>query len=154
MAALCARPHSFRRDTTLHWQGQTSPLHTSQLNKHVRIVELSPVLWSYLYRLQVPPLSGIQSIFCHADIAGASMNGNTLSLRGLSPQIFPKSLPTFSGHFHKPHSLRGGTITYVGSPYQTTLSEAGQSKRLLLLQGGQRVEWSEEDNIGLDIGKR
>lgn len=66
--------------------------------------------------------------------AGAMVN-NALQLQeGLSPGVFPAGLPVFTGHYHKPHVVAGTTVEYVGSPFQTSLAEAGQGKRLLLLQ--------------------
>ncbi|KAJ1441119.1 hypothetical protein B484DRAFT_476493, partial [Ochromonadaceae sp. CCMP2298] len=72
----------------------------------------------------------VSIIFCHADVRGAMMNDNMVSKEGLEISDFPKNIPIFSGHFHKPHIVeRGGSsLCYVGSPYQTSLSEAGQSK--------------------------
>jgi len=45
-----------------------------------------------------------------------------------------RGCPSFSGHYHKPHVVAGSSVEYVGSPYQTSLAEAGQAKRLLLLR--------------------
>ena len=88
------------------------------------------------------------------------MNDNVVSRRGLRASLFPRDIPTFSGHFHKPHCVPDTCITYVGSPYQTSLSEAGQAKRLMLLhrqppdkQGGVAA-WTEADSIAIDLGRR
>ena len=37
---------------------------------------------------------------------------------GLPPDLFPPDIPTYTGHYHKPHTVPGTRITYVGSPYQ------------------------------------
>eukprot|EP00804_Cyclotella_cryptica_P015235 CCRYP_005366-RB/>CCRYP_005366-RB protein AED:0.05 eAED:0.05 QI:0/0.66/0.57/1/0.5/0.28/7/3820/860 len=62
----------------------------------------------------------------------------------------------YSGHFHKPHVVsangESSSIRYVGSPYQVSLSEAGQSKYLLLLDSEQGWDCLEE--IAVDIGPR
>lgn len=42
-------------------------------------------------------------------------------------------IPTYTGHYHKPHTVPGTRITYVGSPYQVSRAEAGQSKSLVVL---------------------
>lgn len=90
------------------------------------------------------------------DVRGAAMNDNTASRRGLQPTVFPPHLPTFSGHFHKPHRVPRCPVTYVGSSYQTSLSEAGQEKRFLVVRRPEHPgdAWQEIDNIGVDIGRR
>jgi len=103
---------------------------------------------------------GVSMIFCHADVRGAYMNDNMRSKEGLDIEAFPKNIPIYSGHFHKPHTVRtsttvfpvptvhptpcfavqiakgGSTLRYVGSPYQTSLSEAGQDKFFYCVQRG------------------
>jgi ABC-type dipeptide/oligopeptide/nickel transport system ATPase component len=56
------------------------------------------------------------------------------------------------GHYHKPHTVPGTNITYVGSPYQVSRSEAGQVKKLLVLDRSQG--WGVVEEIPLDIGPR
>lgn len=48
------------------------------------------------------------------------MNDGVSSHSGIPRSAFPENVPTFSGHFHKPHTVGGrdGFIRYVGSPYQ------------------------------------
>ena len=48
------------------------------------------------------------------------MNDGVSSHSGIPRSAFPDNVPTFSGHFHKPHTVGGrdGFIRYVGSPYQ------------------------------------
>lgn len=90
-------------------------------------------------------------IFCHVDITGASMNDGVSSHAGIPRSAFPSNVSTFSGHFHKPHTVGDGFIRYVGSPYQTCLSESGQSKALLVLDAD---TWAEKEAIPLSIGRR
>lgn len=76
-----------------------------------------------------------QAIFIHADVAGAKMNSNYTSTNpSLNPSMFP-DLPVYSGHFHLPHTVtsKNRNVTYVGSPYQQSFSEAGDTKRMLIL---------------------
>ena len=47
----------------------------------------------------------ISMIFCHADVKGAFMNDGIRSRDGIDVEIFPKNIPIFSGHFHKPHTV-------------------------------------------------
>lgn len=81
-----------------------------------------------------------EAIFCHADVTGASMNDLIVSQGGVSPGLFPADIPIYSGHFHKPHTIRnakGTSIEYIGSPYEVSLSEAQQDKNLLMLDASQ-----------------
>jgi hypothetical protein len=47
----------------------------------------------------------ISMVFCHADVRGAYMNDGIRSREGLDVDAFPKGMPIFSGHFHKPHTV-------------------------------------------------
>ncbi len=53
---------------------------------------------------------GISMIFCHADVKGAFMNDNMRSKEGLDISSFPINVPIYSGHFHKPHTVRLSTM--------------------------------------------
>ena len=70
------------------------------------------------------------------------MNDNVISKAGVDLGIFPNGIPIYSGHFHKPHTLssKGRRLTYVGSPYQTSLSEAHQVKYLYALSMSRGVK--------------
>ncbi len=63
--------------------------------------------------------------FIHQGVKGALMNDTYADEHGLDPSVLD-GWQVFSGHYHKRHSV--GAITYVGSPYQTSMSEAGQEK--------------------------
>jgi DNA repair exonuclease SbcCD ATPase subunit/DNA repair exonuclease SbcCD nuclease subunit len=98
------------------------------------------------------------ALFVHADVKGASMNDLIKSQHGLSTTFFPNEKHIYSGHFHKPHVVTtnkegsASKIRYVGSPYQISSSEEGQSKSLLVVDSQQGWECIEE--IPLDIGPR
>ena len=53
----------------------------------------------------VPHRNDISMIYCHADIRGAFMNDGMRSQEGLEVTDFPPSIPVYSGHFHKPHTV-------------------------------------------------
>ncbi|CAN0382146.1 unnamed protein product, partial [Phaeothamnion confervicola] len=102
----------------------------------------------------------IRAIFCHADVRGAITNGGSGSRAFLGAGAFPAGIPIYSGHYHKPHIVGGsqgrdaaatGRVRYVGSPYQTTLAEAGQQKALLVLSAR---TWQDLDVIPLALGRR
>jgi DNA repair exonuclease SbcCD nuclease subunit len=92
------------------------------------------------------------ALFVHADVTGAYMNDLIVWQGGVLPSCFPPSIPIYSGHFHKPHKVKSGKvcIEYIGSPYETSLSEAGQLKSLVVLD----ANWSCVEIIPLTIGRR
>ncbi len=99
------------------------------------------------------------ALFVHADVKGASMNDMITSRYGLSASIFPAKKHIYSGHFHKPHVIHVGkrssnytSIRYVGSPYQTSFSESGQVKSLLLLDS--KRDWQCIEEVPINIGPR
>ena len=49
---------------------------------------------------------------------GAMMNEAFQAKEGLPPDLFPDSVPTYTGHYHKPHVVENTNIQYIGSPYQ------------------------------------
>lgn len=121
------------------------------------------------------PLPAVSMIFCHADVRGAFMNDGARCDSGLELSDFPGGIPVYSGHFHKPHTMKIGNsrLRYVGSPYQTSLSEAGQAKYLYcmgsipsqneIFSGGdpnvdklinQRRQWYEEERWEIDVGRK
>lgn len=78
---------------------------------------------------------------------------------GLEPTTFPPHIPVWTGHYHKPHTVPGTSICYVGTPYQVSRAEAGQSKRLLVLshepvEAGGAATWQLVEEVGLDVGPR
>lgn len=46
------------------------------------------------------------------------MNNTFQATDGLSASTFPDTIPTYTGHYHKPHVVGQSNIRYVGSPYQ------------------------------------
>jgi len=112
------------------------------------------------------------ALFVHAEVTGALMNDLIVSLDGIPPTSFPVHKRIYSGHFHKPHTVKathhssnphhyqnenGGSeidrriqIEYLGSPYETSLSEAQQAKTLAVLD----ANWDCIEYIPIDIGRR
>ncbi|GMH99124.1 hypothetical protein TrVE_jg1623 [Triparma verrucosa] len=95
-------------------------------------------IWSTLPNSILPPL---KALFVHADVRGAKMTSTYKSNSTLTMSTFPPSTPVYSGHFHLPHSIvsKDRKVTYVGSPYQMSFSEAGDVKRFLVLDEEFRV---------------
>lgn len=94
------------------------------------------------------------ALFVHAEVTGALMNDLIVSMNGVPPQSFPLHKRIYSGHFHKPHTVKASDgavqIEYLGSPYETTLSEAQQAKSLAILDSN----WKCIEYVPIDIGRR
>lgn len=88
-----------------------------------------------------------KAIFGHFDVIGARMNNTKLSTKGCNKSIF--TVPTYSGHYHSPS--QHGNVTYIGSPYQVHLGEAGDKKSLKIVdyKTGELVK-----TVPIDIGMR
>lgn len=94
------------------------------------------------------------ALFVHAEVTGAMMNDLIVSLDGIPPASFPSNKHIYSGHFHKPHTVKsskgGVQIEYLGSPYEVSLSEAQQQKTLAVLD----ADWDCIEYIPIDVGRR
>ncbi len=64
-------------------------------------------------------------LWTHNAVKGALMNNTIQDTDGLPPELF-EDWQVFSGHYHKMQKI--GHVVYIGSPYQTTAAESGQSK--------------------------
>jgi DNA repair exonuclease SbcCD nuclease subunit len=73
-------------------------------------------------------LNGSQSqiLMGHLEINGFEMHRGAVCETGKDPNIFEKFDSVFSGHFH--HKSSNGNITYLGSPYEMTWNDYGDSK--------------------------
>ena len=104
--------------------------------------------------LRSPDSLAAQALFVHADVTGASMNDLIVSQGGVSPAVFPPHKPIYSGHFHKQHVVTspttGSKIEYIGSPYETSLSEAHQDKFMFVLND----KWECIERMPMTIGRR
>ena len=102
--------------------------------------------------LKSPLTQSVNSLFVHAEVTGAFMNDLIVSQGGVPPSFFPPNKLIYSGHFHKPHTVKSGSvkIEYLGSPYETSLAEAHQSKSLAILN----ESWQCLEYVPLDIGRK
>eukprot|EP00892_Ulva_mutabilis_P005450 jgi/Ulvmu1/3277/UM151_0025.1 len=75
----------------------------------------------------------LSAMFVHADITGARFNTSQQAHAGVGQDAFPQDIPTYSGHYHLPQTVPNTSITYIGSPFQLNFGEAGETKRVLLL---------------------
>lgn len=96
-------------------------------------------------------------VFCHVDCYGASRNDQAMSTGGIRLADLPPHVPVYSGHYHAPHILEDDDrrLEYVGSPYQVTLSEANQEKRLMRLECcANTTTWRRRPDLPVHIGRR
>ncbi len=98
-------------------------------------------------RDNVKQLSPANVVFGHLDIVGARMNNTKLSTKGCGHEIFKS--PTYSGHYHS--RSKKGNVTYIGSPYQVHLGEAGDQKSLLVVDC---TDGTIDEEIPIDIGRK
>lgn len=81
-----------------------------------------------LYHKKYPSGAKQLPILCHVDLIGGVANAGHLSSRGLKLSDFPEWAPIIvSGHYHK-HQVIEDRFVFVGSPYQITAGEAGDTK--------------------------
>jgi len=95
-------------------------------------------LWLPYRKDIVPLLAAVKSstaryAFCHHGLIGAEMNSGIRAgaADGVPPDAFQKFEQAFFGHWHRHQTI--GKCTYVGSPWQTTMGEAGQTKGVVQL---------------------
>jgi hypothetical protein len=69
---------------------------------------------------------------------GAYVNETFQAREGFSPELFPEGVPTFMGHYHKAHVVKGTRIEYVGSPYQGALPSHVSGRNAMHHDGGER----------------
>lgn len=70
-------------------------------------------------------------LFGHFQVAGCTMATGT-ALNGIPPEAIKSFEVGLLGHIHLPQSL-GDRVHYVGSPFQQNWGEAGQQKRVAVL---------------------
>jgi hypothetical protein len=67
------------------------------------------------------------------------MNDSFQAKDGIRKEDLRADVPIYTGHYHKPHTVEGTRVQYVGSPYQVSRAEAGQQKQLLVLDKDWKV---------------
>ncbi len=85
----------------------------------------------------------VEYLCCHADIAGMKFNSNTLVEHGCTATEYAGFGRVYSGHIH--YAQRFGNITMLGSPYQITRADRGNTKTVVLLDPATGTE-QEFDN--------
>jgi DNA repair exonuclease SbcCD nuclease subunit len=92
----------------------------------------------------------VQAVFAHFGLRGASMNTGKQDVEGLELPWWKEGAGHYPlvilGHYHR-HQW-GPDHVYVGSPYQQSFGEAGNTAGVLQLQG---TKWK---HVPLDIGPR
>lgn len=85
-------------------------------------------------------------VFGHFDIIGAKMENGSASEVGLDMNLLLKNIKmVISGHYHNisSYKLVNNIIQYVGTPYQLTFGDAGQSRGFWTLDDKMNLEFIE-----------
>lgn len=83
---------------------------------------------SELYRAEYPSGTKKIPILCHVDLINGISNSGHLSAKGLRLSDFPDwASVVISGHYHR-HQTVGDRFMFVGSPYQLSAGESGETK--------------------------
>lgn len=72
----------------------------------------------------------------HFETVGFQYEAGNISVSGLDPEIFYKNFKnTISGHFHTQSykEVNGNSIHYVGTPFQLTFGDTGETKGFTIL---------------------
>ena len=90
--------------------------------------------------------AGNDYIFCHMDINGASMTRGTQKSDSCVQEVDFSSSQVYSGHIHLKQDY--GNIHYIGSPYELTRNDSGNTKYLqvLDLENNQRTMYENTYN--------
>lgn len=79
-------------------------------------------------------------LFGHFQVVGARMNSG-LAIMGIPREVLDRFRLSLLGHVHLPQTI-GSRIHYVGSPFQQNWGEAGQAKRVAIVDTeALTVEW-------------
>jgi DNA repair exonuclease SbcCD nuclease subunit len=70
-------------------------------------------------------------LFCHADVSGLSFNRHTLIEHGADIQVFSGYNRVYSGHIH--YAQKKNNVRMLGSPYELTRSDMGNTKAIWML---------------------
>lgn len=90
--------------------------------------------------LSNPVAERARYVFGHFAALGAERDPHHLDTEGVDSAQYPQQFVL--GHYHKPQHI--GNLTYVGSPYQTRSSEAGQVKGYLEIRAGDQLVFQEK----------
>jgi len=78
---------------------------------------------------------GEPTLFLHHGIQGAWMNDKVYDTKGVKLEdIGPQWQTVLCGHYHR-HQKMGNRLWYIGSPYQTSVHEAGDPKGYCIWDG-------------------
>lgn len=121
---------------------------------------LADILWVPYRRKKEEVLEAIDcfegdymALFLHVDIIGAWMNGLVKAEHGIMVSELPDDVPIYTGHYHKPHTV-DGKVVYVGSQYEVSRSEAGDNKRVIVLDRERGYSMDHAEEVFLNIGPK
>jgi len=131
------------------------------VNKTIKVIERPTVLRDFLLVPYMHLSKALQTVLetynkydrikmavLHAEVKGAMLHPGMSSANGFDTTALRFSI--VSGHLHAPHNIHGGRVTYVGSPWQTSMAESGQRKRFLVFDD----DWGRLLDIACDHSRK
>lgn len=89
---------------------------------------------------RVKTIRGPKLLFGHFEVEGALYH-NSIALKGIPPKLLESFELVMLGHIHLPQSVTS-KIHYIGSPFQQDWGEAGQLKRVAIVDTETaKVKW-------------
>lgn len=123
-------------------------------DRHGLWVPYQPATEAFMKALtRVPPrIPPPRRLWMHQGVMGAFMNSQARDTAGIPLEAFQTWERVFSGHYHLHHTV--GNVTYIGSPWQVSASEANQKKGFCQWDGKQlwfhEREWGPR-HVKLDL---
>lgn len=65
-------------------------------------------------------------VFCHSEVRGIALNSKVKNMHGTDTNSYNKYTAVYSGHIH--YRQRKGQLRMVGTPYELTRSDSGNTK--------------------------
>jgi len=84
-------------------------------------------------------------LFCHSEVRGISLNNKVKNMHGSDANIFSRYDAVFSGHIH--YRQKKGPLRMVGTPYELTRSDSGNTKGFDMIDLTTMEETFFENNI-------
>lgn len=89
------------------------------------------------------PLNGADLLFCHTDVKGISFNRYVKVEEGAEPENFQQYGRVYSGHIHYAQKFKN--VRMLGTPYELTRSDIGNTKSVWMLDLETDIEQSWEN---------
>lgn len=148
---LVGNHEQFLRDTRVHAGKMFRRFfHVVDTTQTIRIGKVNILCVSFhddpqaiLDYLQRAPKTTPSVLIGHFQVVGCQMSSG-MAATGIPRDAIDFVNIALLGHIHKPQTLGNGNVHYIGSPFQQHWGEAGEDKRVAILDisdDGVQVEW-------------